>query len=197
MSGVHERDRPNLPIAGVDIASVLESLERQREILAWKTWGLDDAVSRVTVGKSTITLGGLLKHLARVEDYWFSNRLRGNEMALRWARRGLETDPDWDWHPAADESHEQLHVQWREAVAHSRAHVADALAEGGLDVPALRPWTDGEGPTLRWIMMHMIEEYARHNGHADLIRESVHWLVGENPKANSYPFEPPILPGPG
>jgi hypothetical protein len=45
--------------------------------------------------------------------------------------------------------------------------------------------------------MHMIEEYARHNGHADLIRESVDGLVGENPKENSYPFEPPILPGPG
>jgi hypothetical protein len=63
-------------------------------------------------------------------------------------------------------------------VARSRALVAEALADGGLDGLAQRTWPDGRAPSLRWILLHMIEEYARHNGHADLIRESVDGLTG-------------------
>jgi hypothetical protein len=64
-------------------------------------------------------------------------------------------------------------------VAHSRVLVKEALADGGLDRLAQRTWPDGRAPSLRWILCHMIEEYARHNGHADLLRESVDGLVGE------------------
>jgi hypothetical protein len=68
---------------------------------------------------------------------------------------------------------------WRDAVERSRADVAEALADGGLDRLARRGWADGRTPSLRWILCHLIEEYARHNGHADLIREAVDGQTGE------------------
>nr|WP_308785458.1 DUF664 domain-containing protein [Phytohabitans rumicis] len=74
---------------------------------------------------------------------------------------------------------EQLFTLWQGAVARSRAVVAEALADGGLDGLARWTWPDGRSPSRRWILCHMIEEYARHNGHADLIRESVDGLTGE------------------
>jgi hypothetical protein len=85
----------------------------------------------------------------------------------------------WEWRSAAEDSPEQLHALWRDAVARSRVLVVNALADGGLDRPAERTWPDGRAPSLRWIVVHMIEEYARHNGHADLLRESVDGLTGE------------------
>ena len=70
---------------------------------------------------------------------------------------------------------------WQDTVARSRALVAEALADGGLDRPAAFTWPDGRTPSLRRLLIDMIEEYARHTGHADLIRESVDGLVGEDP----------------
>ncbi len=61
----------------------------------------------------------------------------------------------------------------------SRSLVTEARADGGLERLAQRPWQDGSSPSLRWLLVHMIEEYARHNGHADLLRESVDGQTGE------------------
>jgi len=126
-----------------------------------------------------MTLGGLLKHLAYVEDNWFSRSLYGRDPAPPWDTVDWKADRDWDWHSAAEDTPEQLHALWLEAVARSRVLVQEALADGGLDRLARRTWPDGGAPSLRWILVHMIEEYARHNGHADLLRESVDGLVGE------------------
>ncbi len=90
-----------------------------------------------------------------------------------------DADPDWDWHSAAEDTPEELLALWQDAVDRSRARVAEALADGGLERLPRRRWPDGRAPSLRWIVVHMIEEYARHNGHADLIRESVDGLTGE------------------
>jgi len=90
-----------------------------------------------------------------------------------------DTDSHQSWHPTPDEPYERLHSLWREAVTHSRMMVAEALAEGGLDRPGHDTKSGGRAPSLRWIVVHMIEEYARHNGHADLIRESVDGQTGE------------------
>jgi hypothetical protein len=68
---------------------------------------------------------------------------------------------------------------WRDTVTRSRRSVDEALANGGLEQLAQLHWSDGRTPSLRWILCHMIEEYARHNGHADIIRESVDGLTGE------------------
>jgi hypothetical protein len=88
-----------------------------------------------------------------------------------------DADPDWEWHSAAEDTPQQLVTLWQNAVARSRFVVAEALADGGLDQLAqYTKWT--QPPSLRRIL---IEEYARHVGHADLIRESVDGLVGEDP----------------
>ena len=73
----------------------------------------------------------------------------------------------------------QLRALWSGAVERSRAAVAQALASGGMDQPAQHTFEDGTAPSLRWMVVHMIEEYARHNGHADLLREAVDGEVGE------------------
>jgi hypothetical protein len=87
--------------------------------------------------------------------------------------------PDWEWDSAAEDSPDELRALWQDAVARSRALVAEALETGGVDQLAKRSWPDGNTPSLRWILLHMIEEYARHNGHADLIRESIDGQTGE------------------
>ena len=172
-------DRVNVPVAGNEVESLLGALERNRRTLAWKCGGLDAAGMRATFGASSVTLGGLLKHLALVEDDSFSKSLLGRDLGSPWDRVDWDTEADWEWQSAADDTPEQLMSLWREAVGRSRAAVAAALAEGGLDRLAVRTsWT--EAPSLRRIMVDMIEEYARHTGHADLIRESVDGLVGED-----------------
>ncbi|MFE5095018.1 DinB family protein [Streptomyces sp. NPDC056638] len=169
------------PVAGDETATLLGSLERQRATLAWKCAGLDAAGLGATVGASSITLGGLLKHLALVEDDYFSGRLFGREPEAPWDTVDWDADPDWEWRSAAEDTPEQLHALWQDAVARSRSLVATALADDGLDQLARRTWPDGRAPSLRRILIDMIEEYARHTGHADLIRESVDGLVGEDP----------------
>jgi uncharacterized damage-inducible protein DinB len=121
----------------------------------------------------------LLKHLVYVKDDWFARCLHGRELQPLWLTDESKADPDWEWSSAAEDSPEQLRALWQDAVARSRELVEEALAEGGVDGMARRAWTDGRASSLRWIVCHMIEEYARHNGHADLLRESVDGLVGE------------------
>jgi uncharacterized damage-inducible protein DinB len=176
---VDEQGRPNPPLAGDETDTLLGFLEFQRATLAWKCQGLDDAGLRATVAPSSMTLGGMLKHLAFVEDWWFARVLRGQDLGAPWDTVDWKTDPDWDWHSAADDSPEQIRTLWQEAVARSRSAVAEALAGGDLGQPARRVDSRGESPSLRFILFHMIEEYARHAGHADIIRESVDGLTGE------------------
>jgi hypothetical protein len=169
------------PAAGNELDTLLGALERQRGYVAWKCGKLDPAGLRATLGPSTVTLGGLLKHLAAVEDHTFSMKLHGRAAHPPWDTVDWAADPDWEWHSAAEDSPEQLMSLWQEAVARSRTLVAEAVADGGLDRPASYTWPDGRTPSLRRLLMDMIEEYARHVGHADLIRESVDGLVGEDP----------------
>jgi uncharacterized damage-inducible protein DinB len=176
---VDEHGRPEPPLTADETATLLGFLDYQRATLAWKCSGLDAAGLRATVGASSMTLGGMLKHLALVEDDWFSRWLDGREPAPPWDTVDWDADPDWDWHSAAEDTPEELLALWRDAVDRSRARVAEALADGGLERLPRRRWPDGRAPSLRWIVVHMIEEYARHNGHADLIRESVDGLTGE------------------
>jgi uncharacterized damage-inducible protein DinB len=179
VTDLDEHGRPEPPPAGDEVATLLGFLEFQRATLAWKCSGLDQAGLEAKVGASSMTLGGLLKHLAYVEDSWFSRSLYGRDRQPPWDTVDWKADPDWDWHSAAGDSPEQLMALWQDAVARSRVLVDEALADGGLDRLARRTWPDGRAPSLRWILVHMIEEYARHNGHADLLRESVDGVVGE------------------
>jgi uncharacterized damage-inducible protein DinB len=178
MANLDEHGRPEPPLGGDETATLLGFLEYQRATLAWKCAGLDAAGLGATVAASSMTLGGLLKHLAYVEEDWFSRWLHGQDRQPPWDTVDWKADPDWDWHPAAGDSPEQLHTLWQDAVACSRSLVTEALADGGLERLARRTWPDGRAPSLRWILVHMIEEYARHNGHADLIRELEDGAVG-------------------
>jgi uncharacterized damage-inducible protein DinB len=131
------------------------------------------------VGASTMTLGGMLKHLAYYEDHWFSHRMCGNQRQPIWKNEYWDADPDWEWNTAAQDSLEELHTLWQTAVASSRELLSETLADGGLDQPARGSLPDGRTASARWIVVHMIEEYARHNGHADLLLESIDGTVGE------------------
>jgi uncharacterized damage-inducible protein DinB len=171
------------PIAGTEVETLLGSLERQRRTFAWKCSGLDAEGLRATVGASTMTLGGLIKHVALVEDHYFSHRLPGTEIPAPWNAIDWDADPSWEWRTAADDSPDQLLTLWRAAVQRSRAQVSAGLADGGLDGLVKQPWPDGRAASLRRTLIDMIEENARHVGHAELLRESVDGLVGEDAPA--------------
>ena len=179
MTVIDEQGRPEAPVAADEVATLLGFLDFQRATFAWKCSGLDAAGFAATVGVSTMTLGGMMKHLALVERSWCSRSLHGRAVGAPWDDVDWKADPDWDWHSAASDTPEQLRSLWQDAVEQSRADVAEALADGGLDRPARRSWPDGRTPSLRWILTHLVEEYARHNGHADLIREAVDGSTGE------------------
>ncbi|GAB2940784.1 DinB family protein [Nonomuraea sp. N2-4H] len=180
MTDTDEHGRPEPPLAGDELGMLVGYLEFHRATLAWKCAGLDSAGLNATVGASTMTLGGMLKHLAYVEDHWFARMLHDREGQPLWSTVDWKADRDWDWNSAASDSPEELRSLWEDAVERSRKLLDEALAGGGgLDQLARRKWPDGRAPSLRWILVHMIEEYSRHNGHADLIREAVDGLTGE------------------
>ena len=176
---VDAQGRAEPPVAAGEVESLVGFLDYQRATLEWKTRGLDAAGLGARIATSTMTLGGLLKHLCFVEDHWCSKYLHGNEPSPPWDTVDWEADGDWDWTSAADDSPEDLRAMWEATVARSRELVATALADGGPDRLAKRSWPDGSTPSLRWILLHLIEEYARHNGHADILREAVDGQTGE------------------
>jgi len=169
------------PVAGDEVSTWIGSLERQRRTLAWKCGGLSAAGLAARVGASTMTLGGLMKHLALIEDHYFTHKLHGRPMPDVWAAGDWDDDPDWEWTSAAQDEPEALRELWEGAVSRSRAALAEALDRGGLDQRLVLGWPDGEAPSLRRVLADLVEEYARHTGHADLLRESVDGLVGEDP----------------
>jgi hypothetical protein len=175
----------DLPVAGAEVATLLGALDRNRRTFAWKVFGLSTEELRRTLGPSRITLGGLAKHLALVEDYYFSLGL-GEVMPHPWRDVDFDADPDWDWHSAAADSAEELQSLWEAAVGRSRAATAAFLVDRTADSPV--SWTEWtEPPNLRRMLVDMVEEYARHTGHADLVRESIDGLVGEGLPATQQP----------
>lgn len=179
MTQIDEHGRLEPPPAADEVATLLGFLEYQRATFAWKCSGLDAAGLQARVGASSMTLGGMMKHLALVEEGWFLRSLHGRDYGPPWNTIDWDADPDWEWRTAAEDTPEQLLALWQDAVARARSAIDEALAEGGMGRLAQRTWPDGRSPSLRWIVCHMIEEYARHNGHADLIRESVDGATGE------------------
>jgi uncharacterized damage-inducible protein DinB len=176
-------DRPpwEPPVAGTEVEQIVGSLDRMRATFRWKTDGLDAAGLQTRVGASTMTLAGLLKHLALVEDHYFGAKLSGEPLGDPWDAADWESDPDWEWHSAADDSPEDLYAGWDRAVERSRTRLAAALAHGGLDQLVDLGWPDGRSPSLRRILCDLLEEYGRHTGHADMLREAVDGRVGEDP----------------
>ena len=164
--------------------SLLSVLERNRRTFAWKTAGLDAAALRATTAASTMTLGGLVKHLALVEADWLAVKLAGQEYGAPWDAVDFDKDPSWEWRTGAEDPPGELYALWRAAVVRSRELVDDVIKERGLDGPAAYTWPNGRTPTVRAMLLDMIEEYARHTGHADLLREAVDGRVGEGAPAD-------------
>jgi hypothetical protein len=175
------------PLAGSEEAQLIGALERLRTTFRWKADGLDAAGLGQRTAKSSLTLGGLLKHLALVEDHQFGAKYDGTPLGEPWAAVDWDADPDWDFRTAADDPPEALYAQWDDAVERSRQRLAAALArDGGLDQPVA---AGGEGAraSLRRLVTDLVEEYGRHTGHADLLREAVDGLSGEDPPAGWRP----------
>jgi uncharacterized damage-inducible protein DinB len=169
--------RPNTAAAEGEIATLAAFLDYQRMTLEWKCSRLDDAQLATRLATSSLSLGGLLRHLSRVEDYWFGEVAAKAESSLEpWA--AMEWAAEWD--DAAGIPGAELRRTWDERVAASRSVMAARLADGAAALDERYPAWGGHGTvTLRWILVHMIEEYARHNGHADLLREAVDGETGE------------------
>ena len=168
------------PLAGDEIEAMLGSLNRMRGYLLWKCGGLDAAGIRATLGPSTITLGGLLKHLAVVEATSFAWKLHGRRPFPPFGDADW-SDEDWHWRVENDDTPESLERLFRESVVQGQELVDEAVAAGGLDFTAEVHDDAGNHANLRRILYDIVEEYGRHVGHADLIRESVDGLVGEDP----------------
>jgi hypothetical protein len=173
------------PFAGTELEHLTGSLDRLRATIRRKAADLDSAGLQTRVGAASLTLGGLLKHLAANEDYTFTVNLRGEPFGAPWDGFGWDGSTDWDFTSAAEDTPEQLYALWDGAVARSRARLGAALADGGgLDQVVHRSGPDGQQFSLRRLVLDLIEEYGRHTGHADLLREAVDGRVGEDPPAD-------------
>jgi uncharacterized damage-inducible protein DinB len=159
-----------------ELSLLSEFLDYHRATLVMKVSGLTQDQLAVRLGPSTLTLAGLVKHLALVEDDWFQKDLLGRAMPEPWASAPFDEDRDWDFHSAVHDSPSDLLALYAAACERSRAAVAEV---GDPAAWAARPLRDGTRINLRWILLHMIEETARHNGHADLLRESIDGQTGE------------------
>jgi hypothetical protein len=175
------------PLAGTEVEHLVGALERLRITFRWKADDLDAAGLQQRIGASALTLGNLLKHLAYAEDYMFTTKLRGNPTGPPWEHAESRPSGDWVFASAADDAPEELYRLWDGAVERSRERLGAALDEGGLDQPVDMSFPDGRHASLRRLLCDLIEEYGRHTGHADLLREAVDGRVGEDPPFDWHP----------
>jgi hypothetical protein len=178
------------PLSGTEAEHVLGALDRLRWTFRWKADGLGTDGLRTTLGPSSPTLGALLKHLAVQEDHLSTHKLTGAPMPGVWDDNRWDADPDWEFSSAAKDSPESLYSGYDEAVARSRAAIASFLGDGDLDRQVHVAEVVGEPVSARRLLLDLVEEYGRHTGQADLLREAVDGRVGEDP-------EPGWRPAPG
>jgi uncharacterized damage-inducible protein DinB len=164
-------DRISPPLLGGERETVRAFLEFHRATLAMKCQGLsDEELRQRSMPPSTLSLLGLVRHLAEVERTWFRRVINGEDIPLRWS---AEDDYQVAYDASASTRAEAFGA-WQEEVEHARR--IERAAES-LDVTGYQArW--GEKVSLRLVMLHMIHEYARHNGHADFLREGIDGEVG-------------------
>jgi hypothetical protein len=177
----HEYPPWEPPFAGTESEHVLGSLDRLRATFRWKADGLDGEQIHTAAAPSTLTVGGLLKHLAAQEDYAAQVKIVGSGMPSVWDDNCWDTDNDWEFTSAAEQSPAELYDLYDDAVTRSRASVQARLDERGLDGDSAVSLPDGTEASIRRVLFDLIEEYGRHTGHLDLVREAVDGRVGEDP----------------
>jgi hypothetical protein len=143
-------------------------VDYQREVVLRKVGGLDEEDLRRVMTPTGLTLLGLVKHLAFVERYWFQNVFAGLDVQFPWS----DDDPDADWRPEPGESAPEIVALFQAEAARSR----EIAASADLDDVSAYP---GLTVSLRWILLHMLEEFARHLGHADIMREEIDGTTGD------------------
>lgn len=161
------------PKTGPGKDMLLAMLDNNRAIMAWKLAGLTrEQAVRPAVASGTSLLG-MVKHLAYVERWWFDDFFAGNDVEYPWS----DGDPDADFRIEDDETIESVIALYEAAIARAKEITADAQ----MDDLSVRD-RNGERRALRWIVAHMIEETARHAGHADIVRELIDERTGYYPE---------------
>jgi uncharacterized damage-inducible protein DinB len=168
--------RTDPPETGPELDQLCAFLDYYRETLLLKTDRLPAAELARPLPPSTLTLAGLLNHLALVEDTWFRVRFSGLPKDGLWAGIDWDADPDHEFRTALGLKPEELRRRYRRACERSREVVRRAT---GPDQLSVVPRRGGGLFDLRWMLLHMIEETARHAGHADLLREAIDGTVGD------------------
>ncbi len=174
-------ERRQTPLRADEATSLRGFLDYHRDTFRMKCAGLSRAQLAQSLPPSDMTLGGMMKHLAIVDQSWLEDDFAGRGLMPPFDTVDWEADRDWEWHTARDDTPDELAALFDEAVRRSDAVLDEALKPGGvgLDGLSVAEAPDGGRFSLRWILLHLIEEYARHNGHADLIRESIDGRSGE------------------
>lgn len=171
MSETHEGGRTTAPYAAPEKEMLAATLDFNRATIKWKIEGLslEDATRPMT--PTDTKLLGIVKHLAWVEQWWFQDQFLGRDCTYPWTESG---DMEADFKIEPGETIESIFALYDAHCEESRQVVEAA----SLDDKAVRPRRTGGHPTLRWIMLHMIEEVARHNGQADILRELIDGKTG-------------------
>ncbi|MEV6796019.1 DinB family protein [Streptomyces sp. NPDC051320] len=168
-----EPQRSEPPVTADERTMLDGWLEYHRDTLAMKCAGLDDKQLRTaSVPPSELSLLGLVRHMAEVERGWFRRVLADEETPTLYCS---DEDPDGEFHLSEADAWDEAHATWQAEIAHARRLVAGR----SLDDLSTGRHRSGEQFSLRWIYTHMIEEYARHNGHADLLRERIDGVTGD------------------
>ena len=156
--------------------SLGQYLDYQRETILLKTEGLTKEQFGQRIPTSSLTLAGILYHLALNEEGWFEVDFLGHEPRADFQGIDWDADPDYEFRTALEKEPDWLRRRYRDACNRARQVTA---AAGSMDDLSVSTRIGGKPYTLRWLMMHLIEETARHAGHADLLREAIDGAVGE------------------
>ncbi|MGE7436084.1 MULTISPECIES: DinB family protein [Kitasatospora] len=159
-----------VPLTGGEKESLRASLDRHRDVVLWKLAGLDEERARRPMTPTGTSLLGLVKHLAAVEYGWFCTTF------------GVEAEPLWfapedDMRAGPDESTADI------VAFYGRARAAADRVIDRLDLDTLGSSWSGERVSLRWVLIHMIEDTVRHAGHMDIVRELIDGSTGDHPRA--------------
>ena len=179
------------PFAGTETEHVLGSLDRLRATFRWKADGLDTDRIRAVAAPSSLTVAGLLKHLAAQEDYAAQVKVAGQPMPPVWDDNGWSGDDEWEFTSAAEQPPAELYALYDAAVERSRRTIGAALDDRGLGGDSAVTLSDGSKASVRRILFDLLEEHGRHTGHLDLVREAADGRVGEDPPATWTPAGDP------
>lgn len=160
------------PKQGSEKETLLAFLDNNRAVMVWKLEGLSEEDARRPMVDSGTSAMGLVKHLAWVEYWWFAFNFAGEEVDFPWS----DDDEDADFRIEDDETVADVIALYEEAVAHSNAIIDEA------DLDDVSKRSARGTRSLRWVMGHMVEETARHAGHADIVRELIDGKTGYLPK---------------